>query len=333
MTEPPEPQLAHQIPKKGAVMTTNPNTGSFDEDLPPRTGMPEAPLGETVLGETTVPPVVPVVETAPASTGSAAGTSTASTAKEEAKDVGREGVAAGQQVAQTAKEEAGHVAQEAKYQVKNLVSQVGDNVRSQASNQQQRAASGLRSFSDGLTSMANGNPQSGPAMDLVNQASERVNRIASWIENREPADLLEEVKSFARRRPGAFLAIAAGAGLLAGRLTRGMTAGAGGGGTAPRLANAGTVPPPPAYVPESGGTYGTTEGLGEYGTTGTGPYGTSGTSPYGTTGTGAYGTTGTTGTGAYPDDTDVIQPPVPPAGTEPDTGLPPRAPGEGGERW
>lgn len=282
-------------------MTTNPNTGNYDEDLPPRTGMPEAPLGETVLGETTVPPVVPVepVTTTP---------STSTTAKEEAKEVGREGVAAGQHVAGVAKEEAKEVGREAKYQVKNLVSQVGDNVKGQASNQQQRAASGLRSLSDGLTSMANGQPQSGAAMDLVNRASERVSGLAQWLENREPADLLYEVKSFARRRPGAFLAIAAGAGLLAGRLTRGIAAEAGGGGTrtTPRFADAGPVPPPPAYVPESAGTYGTTEGVGTYGTTGTGP---------------------------YSGDTGVVQPPVPPAGTEPTTDLPPRAPGEGGERW
>jgi hypothetical protein len=32
------------------------------------------------------------------------------------------------------------------------------------------------------------------------------------------------MQSFARRRPGVFLALAAGAGLMAGRLTRGMKA-------------------------------------------------------------------------------------------------------------
>ncbi|NKX51402.1 hypothetical protein HER39_12650, partial [Arthrobacter deserti] len=301
-----------------------------------------APIGETVLGETTVPPTVPVepVTTTSGSTATSGGTAPA--AKEEAKEVGREGVAAGQHVAQTAKEEAGHVAQEAKYQVKNLASQVGDNVRGQASSQQQRAATGLRSFSEGLSSMANGQPQSGPAMDLVNQAAERVNGIASWLENREPADVLDEVRSFARRRPGAVLAIAAGAGLLAGRLARGMAAGAGGGGgtNAPRLT--GAVPPQPTYVPETAGTYGagttgTTEtygttGTGAYGTTGTGAYGTTGTGAYGTTGTGAYGTTGTGATGAaeagtYPADPGVIQPPVRPAGTEPTT-QPPRTPSE-----
>ena len=50
--------------------------------------------------------------------------------------------------------------------------------------------------------------------------------VASWLENRDPGSLLEEVKSFARQRPGTFLLVAAGAGLLAGRLGRSLQAGA-----------------------------------------------------------------------------------------------------------
>ena len=50
--------------------------------------------------------------------------------------------------------------------------------------------------------------------------------MASWLENRDPGSLLDEVKSFARQRPGTFLLAAAGAGLLAGRLGRSLQAGA-----------------------------------------------------------------------------------------------------------
>ena len=39
-----------------------------------------------------------------------------------------------------------------------------------------------------------------------------------------PRDLLDEVKRFARRRPVAFLALAAAAGVVAGRVTRGAVA-------------------------------------------------------------------------------------------------------------
>src|SRR4029077_14443993 len=41
---------------------------------------------------------------------------------------------------------------------------------------------------------------------------------------RDPGILLDEVRSFARKKPGTYLAIALGAGVLAGRLTRGLTA-------------------------------------------------------------------------------------------------------------
>src|SRR4029077_10670527 len=47
---------------------------------------------------------------------------------------------------------------------------------------------------------------------------------AGWLADRDPGALLDEVRSFARRKPGTYLAIALGAGVLAGRLTRGLTA-------------------------------------------------------------------------------------------------------------
>jgi hypothetical protein len=44
------------------------------------------------------------------------------------------------------------------------------------------------------------------------------------LQNREPAELLDDVRSFARRKPGLFLLGAAAAGVLAGRLTSGVKA-------------------------------------------------------------------------------------------------------------
>jgi len=72
--------------------------------------------------------------------------------------------------------------------------------------------------------MASKSDESGPMSDLAQEASRRVGEISHWLDNHEPADLLDEVKRFARRRPVAFLAIAAGAGVLAGRVTRGAVA-------------------------------------------------------------------------------------------------------------
>ena len=94
----------------------------------------------------------------------------------------------------------------------------------QAATQQKRVASGLRSLSKELSAMARGSEQPGMATDLAQQAGERANAVASWLEEREPGHVVDEITRFARQRPAAFLAVAAGAGFLVGRLGRGLKA-------------------------------------------------------------------------------------------------------------
>jgi len=158
--------------------------------------------------------------------GDTSGTSRKEAAKEEAADVARTAAGSAQNVAQTAKEEAANVAAEAKYSAQDLLSQAKSGLTSQAGTQQQKAAEGLRTMSSQLHSMASAPDQQGMASDLIRQAAQRSESVASWLENRQPGDLLGEVQKFARNRPGTFLLLAAGAGVLAGRLTRGLTAGA-----------------------------------------------------------------------------------------------------------
>lgn len=157
-------------------------------------------------------------------TPSSSGQSTTSAAKGEAKDVGRQGVDAAKGVAHTAGSEAKNVANEAGTQARNLLDEAGATLKSQAGTQQQRVTDGLRSISDELNSMAQ-NAEGGTAQQLVQQAAQRTGSAASWLDGRDPGSLLDEVTSFARRRPGTFLLIAAGAGLLAGRMTRGLAGG------------------------------------------------------------------------------------------------------------
>jgi ElaB/YqjD/DUF883 family membrane-anchored ribosome-binding protein len=150
--------------------------------------------------------------------------STTDVAKDQAADVAGTARDAGKHVAGVAGEQAGQVASEATQQVKQLVHQTRSELTEQAAAQQQRVASGLRSLSKELSTMARGSEQSGMATDLIHQASERTNAVASWLEQREPGHVVDEVTRFARQRPGAFLALAAGAGLLVGRLGRGLMA-------------------------------------------------------------------------------------------------------------
>ena len=199
-------------------------------------------------------------------------------------DLKHEAGAAGHRVADTAKQEARGVASEAKYQVRNLADRVGSEVRSQASTQQHRAAGGLRDVGSQFSEMAATSPRTGVARDLVETVGSRADTVASWLDQREPQDLLEEVKRFARRRPGVFLAIAAGAGVVIGRLTRSLASSGDDttssastrsrDATAPRLTNgAGTYPD--AAPGAIGGAHvadaPTTWGAEPPGATGTGP--------------------------------------------------------------
>ncbi len=199
--------------------------------------------------------------------------STADVAKDQAGAVAGSASDAGKHVAGVAGEQAGQVASEASQQVRDLVHQTRGELTEQAATQQKRVAGALRSLGEELHSMAQNSEQQGPATDLVKQAAERTGKVASWLEDREPGNVVDEVTRFARQRPGAFLAIAAGAGLLVGRLGRGLKAAndddgnsggnssARGPGSAPNL-GAGensrqgyaTTPPPqvPVYPPAPG---------------------------------------------------------------------------------
>ncbi|WP_422390891.1 hypothetical protein [Arthrobacter sp. N1] len=159
--------------------------------------------------------------------------SKASTAKDQAKQVGQDGKEAAKNVAGTATSEAKNVAgtaaseaksvaAEAGTQAKNLLGTVTSEVKSQAGSQQQKITEGIRGISDELKSMAD-KSDNHMVSNLVQQASQRTDSVAGWLEGRDASELLEDVKSFARRKPGTFLAIAAGTGLVVGRLTRGLT--------------------------------------------------------------------------------------------------------------
>lgn len=158
------------------------------------------------------------------STGMGESTSTGQVAKDEAANVKDTALSAGGSVASTAKDQAATVVSEAATQARGLFDQVRGEVSGQATGQLQRVAASLQSMSKELGTMASKSEQSGPVTDLAHEASRRGGEIAHWLENHEPSDVLEEVKSFARRRPVAFLAISFAAGIVAGRITRGAVA-------------------------------------------------------------------------------------------------------------
>jgi len=144
------------------------------------------------------------------------------TVGDRAADVKETSVAAGQHVAGVTKDEIHEVGSETKKQAKDLYRETQAELADQAAAQQKRVASGIRSLAAEFGAMAETSETQGVASDVAQQAATRAAGIADWLDQRDPGSLLTEVKSYARRKPGTFIAIAAVAGVLAGRLTRGV---------------------------------------------------------------------------------------------------------------
>ncbi|WP_435769742.1 hypothetical protein [Nocardioides sp. SYSU DS0651] len=128
----------------------------------------------------------------------------------------------GKHVGEVARDEAQNVAAEAQQQAKNLVDDARSQIQEQSKSQLESLVSMLQGFGDDLEKMARGEgPGSGIAKDVVTQVSDRAKTFSSQIQGREPGELLDQARDFARRRPGTFLLGALAAGVVAGRLTRG----------------------------------------------------------------------------------------------------------------
>jgi hypothetical protein len=227
--------------------------------------------------------------------------STKDVAKDQAGNVASTAAQAGSQVASTAADQAKQVTQETRRQAQDLVQQGRQQLQQQARTGQQKAGQGLNDIAQQLRTMVQGGGEAptGPAADLISQAGDKVEQLASWVSAREPGDLIVEVRNFARRKPGLFMLGAAVAGVVAGRLTTGVVAahkdesssGTGQTGGYTQSASA----PAPTYAEQgyAGTNYATDTSTTDY-----------------AAGTSGYSTTGTTGS--------VPPPPygtVPPAGT------------------
>jgi hypothetical protein len=184
-------------------------------------------------------------------------------AKERAQQTASTAADEGRHVAGVAKEQTAQVASEAAGAAKNVANDVLRNVshaaREQSGTQRDKLVGTLTTLNRDLSSMADQAP-SGLAGDLARQAADQARSLTTRLENRDPGDLLDDVRSFARRRPGVFLLGALAAGVVTGRLLAGARDGiagaeAAGPSTSPNanwtsdLGGTRNGPPQPAYVP------------------------------------------------------------------------------------
>lgn len=149
----------------------------------------------------------------------------ADVAKQEGAHVKDEASGAVRDVAGTAKEQAGNVVGDVRDQAQRLGQQTQSQLHDQARTQRDRAVGSLRSVSDDLHSMADKADEaeetgSGLGAKVSRQGAQYAGQLADYLDGREPGELFDDVRSLARRRPGAFLLGAAIAGVVAGRLSR-----------------------------------------------------------------------------------------------------------------
>jgi hypothetical protein len=171
----------------------------------------------------------------------------ASTAKDEA-----------QNVAGVAKEQAQNVAAEAQQQAADLVGEARRQLEDQSRSQLDRLVGSLKELADDLERMARGEGAgSGMAQTLVTEVSDRARSISSQVQGREPAEVLDQVRGFARRKPGTFLLGALAAGVVAGRFARGAKEAKSSSGGPTSGSTSGSVTTTQTPIPSAADTTGT----------------------------------------------------------------------------
>ena len=146
------------------------------------------------------------------------------------------------------------VAGDVREQARGLLDETKTQMQDQSRVQRDRFVETLRSFSDDLDGMAQ--ERTGLASDAAREVAQRVRSIGQQLDGREPSDLLEDLRSFARRRPGVFLAGAVISGVVVGRILRGTRDAAQGGTVSGYDAEATAErPAAPSYDPMTATAY------------------------------------------------------------------------------
>ncbi|MEV6319314.1 hypothetical protein [Streptomyces sp. NPDC051776] len=141
-------------------------------------------------------------------------------AKQEASATAGQAKTAAGEVAGTAKEQAQAVTEQASEQARTAVVELRERAGDEMQSQAKKAAGNLRQWADDLADMAEKARPDSPAGSLIAQAADGSRRAASTLEQRGVGGLVEDVESFARRKPGTFLGGAVLAGFVVGHLAK-----------------------------------------------------------------------------------------------------------------
>jgi len=142
-------------------------------------------------------------------------------AADKAPAVARDSADHAKEVASEAADQAKAVVGQAKDHVQNLVGQARTELSAQADARSVQAATSLQTLSGQLAALRDGRPEAaGPLTSYLEEAEQRINRWAVRLRQGGAQSAIDDVSGFARRRPGLFLAGAAGLGFIVGRVAR-----------------------------------------------------------------------------------------------------------------
>ncbi len=154
-------------------------------------------------------------------TDTATNNSTAEQGKQAAGDVAEHAKGKAGDVAGSAKSEARSVAQDAKNQAADVLGTARSELRNQAADQAKTLSSTLGDIGRQLGDMAdNSNEPEAQVAQLTRSAADTLTQRAERIDREGIDGVVDDVKRFARNRPGAFLLGSVAAGFAIGRLAK-----------------------------------------------------------------------------------------------------------------
>ena len=135
---------------------------------------------------------------------------------------GGSGTQGGNQVTEQAKQQTQQLATQARQQASELASRGTEQAKSQLANQKHNASQRLTPIHSALRESAQQlrNQGQGQVGDYAEKAADQVERFSSYLRQTEVDEIAEEVRGFARRRPGLFLGSAAAVGFFATRFLK-----------------------------------------------------------------------------------------------------------------
>jgi cell division septum initiation protein DivIVA len=149
----------------------------------------------------------------------------ASTAVDEARDVVATAKDEAASVVDMAKEETAEVAQVATAEARDMLDTTRSELETQAQVQLEQIAESMHRLAGQTLALARGNAdQAGPVRDLVGRAGEELQGVATGIEERGSAGLLDDARRVVRQRPRAAI-IGTAAAIVAGARLMGTPAG------------------------------------------------------------------------------------------------------------